>query len=172
LVRAEGLLVTEDMLAARLGIDHEASGDQWESTKKHMDAAKYSGPFSDGWPRWWWFRVEDWWANLGDAQMELRRLTAEERVACLNKLIGVQLTPAGPIQGAYSTKYFTLCAGLNKPLDPIDGLRVVSRSARSWHDTRYVSVHAALERLERSHWHLDPLERDRLAHIKEERDQD
>ncbi|WP_133164350.1 hypothetical protein [Solimonas fluminis] len=169
LVRPSGLLITEEMLAARLGVDISASGDQWGQIKSALGQARYSGPFSDGWPRWWWFRVEDWWASLGKQSPEIRRLAAEERVAYLGKMLGLSLTSAKPIEGAASTKYFTLCAGLGLPLDPLDGLKTFKRTTHAWHDASYVSIYAALERIARSQWQLDPLERDRLARIKESR---
>lgn len=169
LVGVEGLLVTEGMLAARLGVDIQASGEQWQKANDCLESTKYSGPFSDGWDRWWWYGVEDWWESLSGEQVDLRRATAEERVSFLNHSLGVRLVPADPIEATYSTKFSTLCVGLNRPLDPVDGLRVVSRSTLPWQETRYVSIFAALERIERSRWRLDPLEKERLARIKEER---
>lgn len=169
LVGVEGLLVTEDMVAARLGVDIQASGEQWQKVKDCLKPTKYAGPFSDGWDRWWWYSVEDWWESLPDNQNDLRRATAEERVSFLNQSLGVRLSHADPIEAAYSSKFSTLCVGLNKPLDPVDGLRVVSRAALPWQQTRYVSIFAALERIDRLHWRLDPLEKGRLARIKEER---
>lgn len=169
LVRTPGLLVTEDLLAARLGVDIAASNSSWSQLKEHLQLSQYRGPFSEGWPRWWWFRVEDWWASLGEKVPDLRRLESGSRVQRLNETFNLNLVAAEPISDGYSKKYFTLCAGTLKPLDPIDGLTTVRRSARSWQDTGFVSVHAALERIGRAFWHLDPLERDRLALIKEER---
>lgn len=169
LVGIEGLLVTEDMLAARLGIDIQASDEHWKNAKDCLKFTKYSGPFADGWDRWWWYGVEDWWENLSEGQLDLRRATAEERVSFINNSLGVSLVPADPIEATYSTKFSTLCIALNRPLDPVDGFRVVSRSTLPWQETKYVSVYAALERIERSRWRLDPLEKERLTRIKEER---
>lgn len=169
LVGVEGLLVTEDMVAARLGVDTQASNGQWQKVKDHLESTKYSGPFSDGWDRWWWYSVEDWWETLSDNQNDLRRMTAEDRVSALNHSLGIGLLHARPIETTYSNKFSTLCVGLNKPLDPVDGLRVVSHTQLPWQETRYVSIYAALERIDRLHWRLDPLEKDRLARIKGER---
>lgn len=169
LVRVPGLLITEDLLAARLGVDVVASGESWRQIKDFLQSAEYKGPFSEGWPRWWWFRVEDWWATLADKAPNLRRLDSDARVKYLNNALGLGLVSASPIVEGYSKRYFTLCAGTLKPLDPVDGLSVVRRAARTWQDSGFVSVYAALERIGRTLWHLDPLERDRLAQIKEER---
>ncbi|MCP1582846.1 hypothetical protein [Pseudoxanthomonas mexicana] len=169
LIGAQGLLVTEAMLAARLGVDIKASADAWEQLKGTLAEAMYQGPFFEGWPRWWWYRVEDFWASFSDGIVDLKRLTATERVDRLNHTHGTKLVAAQPIEQSYSTKYSTLCVATERPLDPIDGLRVVQRDSREWHDIMYVSVHGALERVRREQWRLDPLERERLGRIKEER---
>lgn len=169
LVRAPGLLVSEALLAARLGVDISTSGSSWVELLARLESTRYQGPFNHGWPRWWWFRVEDWWAALAEDIPDLRSLDSAERITHLNNIFGLSLVAPAPIAIGYSTKYFSICAGHKKPLDPIDGLSVVVKSSRSWHDNAFVSVDAALERVGRANWHLDPLERDRLASIKEER---
>lgn len=168
LIKAEGLLVSEEMIAARLGVSISGSGEEWEKLKESFGIARYEGPFYQAWPRWWWFRIEDWWASLQDENNDLGSLTSAERVDFLNKVLSVNLVASQPILPKYSSHFSTLCVGTSAPLDPVDGLRVVRRSSRNWQDTSYVSIHAALERLGRENWRLDPLERDRLAWIKEE----
>ncbi len=168
LLRVEGLLVSEEMIAARLGININDSHEDWEKLKEKFADAKYTGPFCEAWPRWWWFRVEDWWAALTPGHLELGQMTSNERVAKLNEVFDIKLIVNKAILPAYSAHFSTLCVGTGAPLDPIDGLRVVSRSLRSWQDTSYVSIHAALERIEKDRWRLDPLERERLAWIKEQ----
>lgn len=168
LLKVEGLLVSEEMIAARLGVSISDSIGEWEKVKDNFGAAKYEGPFYQAWPRWWWFRVEDWWANLPHENCELGSLTSAERVSLLNEIFNAKLVESKPILPEYSSQFSTLCVGTSAPLDPVDGLRVVRRSSRNWQDTLYVSIHAALERVGRDNWRLDPLERDRLAWIKEE----
>lgn len=168
LIRVEGLLVTEAMVAARLGINISESKESWEAIIKNLEHARYAGPFREAWPRFWWFRIEDWWANLQPEISELGLLDSQERVNKLNEIFSTTLIASQPIVHTYSTYFTTLCVGTFLPLDPIDGLRVVRRSSRTWQDTFYVSTHAALERINKDLWRLDPLERDRLAWIKEE----
>lgn len=166
LLGSDGLVVTEETLAARLGIDIDASASEWQILKTYLESAKYAGPFSDGWHRWWWFRVANWWSTFLEQQTPLQRMEATDRVKVLNDKFEMGLTVADPINNSYSTNYFTLCVALKRPLDPADGLRVTRKLARSWHDTRFVSVHAALERINRENWKLDPLESARLSQIK------
>lgn len=166
LIRVPGLLVEEAIIAARLGVDIEKSNDSWIKIQGHFDSAVYRGPFGDGWPRWWWFRIEDWWNSLSEKQPNLRRLTAEERIQLLNNLFKLNLVAARPIQPEYSTKFFSLCVATRQPLDPTDGLRVTKRDRKSWHDTSFVSAHAALERIEKDKWRIDPLDRERFDRLK------
>lgn len=168
LVRRSGLLVTEEMLAARLGVCIDSSKDAWSKLKAIIRKAEYSGVFADAWPRWWWYKVELWWTSLSARQPGLRRQTAEERVEFLNTTFGLQLEPAAPIKPEYSTRFTTLCAGTSRPIDATDGFRLFLKDIRSWHDTGYVSAYAALERINIGNWKLDPLEIERLQRLKEQ----
>jgi hypothetical protein len=167
LVRREGLLVNEQTLSARLGVDIQASGEAWSELKNLLDPMLYGGPFSSAWSRWWWFQVENWWASISAGRNDLRRLSAQQRVDRISERTGLKMVPPQPILDSYSTKFFTICAGTKRPLDPIDGLRVMSFGDRDWHDVRYVSEYAALERVSKSEWTLDPLDRARFDSLRE-----
>lgn len=169
LIRREGLLVGPETLAARLGVDAAAS-DDWNRLCEALTDSSYTGPFSSAWRRWWWFSVEDWWASISDGKSDLRRLSAEERVSRINKTLSLALVPALPLLDTYSRKFFTVCVATEHAIDPADGLRVMSIGAKEWTDTRYVSIHAALERINKDRWTLDPLDRDRFDAIKESMD--
>lgn len=166
LIRREGLLVNEETLAARLGVDISTSAEAWPRLKSLIDSARYIGPFSAAWPRWWWFQVEDWWASISEGRSDLRRLSAEQRLERIRSTLGIDLLAPPPIKNSYSSKYFTVCRATKRPLDPIDGLRIMSIGDREWHDTNYVSEHAALERINKGEWKLDPLDRDRFDSIR------
>jgi len=166
LIKPTGLLVDEATVAARLGIDRENSGKHWDKLLECINDSKYLGPFRDGWPRWWWFRIENWWNNLGKRMPNIRRLGASERIAILNETLGLILKPAVPIQSNYSDKYFVVCFATGKPLDPIDGLRIATPHMKPWHDVTYISTYAALNRVAKEKWQIDPYDRDRLDEIK------
>lgn len=162
LIKMPGLLATEALIALRLGVDVDASGSSWGSCKKHFVNAQYAGPFHEGWPRWWWYKVEDWWASLSQKQPNLRRVTAAERVSILNETLSISLIPAKPIVESYQTRFFTQCVATGLPLDPTDGLRVVQMERKPWHDTGYVSMHAALNRINKNKWRIDLMDRGRF----------
>ncbi|MEQ4284910.1 hypothetical protein [Pseudomonas syringae] len=169
LIRAPGLLIDEQLLASRLGVHIGASADSWEVIKKAIASTRYTGLFYEGWDRWWWYKAENWWFDNFPESGDIRAIDSSCRVELINNKLGTAAVPANPICDGYSGNFFSICAGLDLPLDPNDGLRVVSRGAREWQDPIYVSVHAALERIGRGNkWRLDPLERQRLDSIKDE----
>ena len=74
------------------------------------------------------FKVEKTWQTLTDSNASLRGLDAHERVENLIKATKLKnLFSPAPIEQGYSTKFWTLCKGFQKPLDPIDGLLVSGR---------------------------------------------
>jgi hypothetical protein len=156
-----GPLVDKEILAARLGVDWSESQD-WESLTGRFENAEYSGPFRQGWPRWWWPRVDQWWTDeITDEP--LKRLTAEERVSLLIDNTGVEgLVPAEPIEEDYSTRFWTVCEAFTRPLDPTDGLRAQTKGHEPWMDRPYISKEAALKRK----GEVDPLDDARLQRLK------
>lgn len=93
-----GLLIREELLAIRLGIDKARSGG-WERLKEHFASARYIGVAYNGFHRWWMDLVLSLWAQPGSPP--LFRLSAVERVAALNKagfadLAALLPTPESP----------------------------------------------------------------------------
>jgi len=166
LITPSGLLIDEPLLAARLGVDIIKSGASWAQLQMQLEIAKYTGPFCVGWQRWWWFTVEVWWESLNVKQPNLRRIGASERIKILNDKFGLTLKAAIPIEAGYSDKFFSICVATSRPIDPADGLRVAELNIKPWQDTAYVSVHAALNRIEKNKWRISPLDRDRLDRLK------
>lgn len=167
LLKTDGVLIGEGLLAAKLGVDILNSGKYWGVLKEHLKGSKYGGVFSDGWERWWAHRVDSFGLEVLQLKTSLRRLDARDRVAALNEKLGIGLIPAEPICTQYSTKYTTVCFATKRPLDSSDGFKILSHEQDSWHDSRYVSAYAVLERINKDTWHLDPLELERYKGLKE-----
>ncbi|WP_324708528.1 hypothetical protein [Pseudomonas fragi] len=167
LLRCDGVLIDEVMLAAQLGVDIEQSGEQWIAFLEAVSKCQYSGVFHEAWPRWWKHRIEAFWTEFVSNKGSLRKYTADERVAILNEKIGVALIPAAPIAEGYSHRFSTVCVALKSPLDPVDGFKVHTPRQDAWQDSRYVSAHAVINRLKKSEWSLDPLEIDRFKQLME-----
>ncbi|MFF7063738.1 hypothetical protein [Pseudomonas sp. NPDC008258] len=167
LLRSEGVLASPAMLAARLGIDIDKSGDSWSNLLESLMNCRYSGVFRQAWPRWWVHRIENWWSELASYKGSLRKFTAPERVATINERLGLTLVSANPIQENYSLRYSTVCVATEKALDPVDGFKVYNSRQDAWQDSKYVSAHAVLNRIKKSEWILDPLEVERFKQLTE-----
>lgn len=164
LLKQTGPLIDEGTLAARLGIDVSSSPDFEELRETHFKQAKYKGPFSLGWPRWWTYLVEERWLKLKGNAGPLRSLSASERVAFLQKNFGLKkIVAAKPMAQGYSERFWTVCKATALPLDPRDGLIVQTRNSKVWQDKPYVSLRAALDgTVEELGLKIDPTDRDRL----------
>jgi hypothetical protein len=165
LLRSEGVLISDLMLAARLGVDIEKSGDHWVALLQNMSGCQYTGVFHEGWSRWWMHRIEAFWSELVAYKGSLRKYTAIERVSVLNEKFGLGLESATPIVENYSSRYSTVCVAMQRPLDPVDGFKIYSSRQDAWQDSRYVSAHAVLNRVKKAEWSLDPLEVERFKQL-------
>jgi hypothetical protein len=146
LIEKQGLLIDEQILAARLGIDIITSQD-WEKVKESLSSAKYTGVFSEGWQRWWMPLAEIWWKETIKAETYLRSTPATERVELIKNALQLEnLQSAEKIDKADSEEFWTVCKGYNLPLDPVDGLIIKGQEKLyPWQEPEYVSVDAALK---------------------------
>lgn len=146
LIERPGPLIDRNHLLARFGIARE-SPDIDALFEKVPAEAKYKGPFSNGWSRWWSALIERWWRDVAGDE-ELRALTAigaPERVSILKKKLGLdRLLAAEPIEEKYSNRFTTICQSLCLPLDPVDGFALAERMPKPWLEKRYVSGKVAL----------------------------
>lgn len=141
LIYATGVLIDENILASRLGIDIEKSTN-WGSVKQIFESAKYQGVFSDGWDRWWMFKINNIFAN--EFQTYLSYLNAEEKCHLFQdkKDISDILAPQ-PIELNSSNRFTTICKVLNKPLDSLEGYRIYSaKPLKQWQEYNYASLYA------------------------------
>lgn len=159
-----GPLINEDILAARLGIDIKASSDFPKLQGKFLEVAAYTGPFSDGWPRWWAYLIEDWWRTLETNMPPLRKISASARVSLLKKATKLKkLTAAIPMLEGYSDKFWTICQVKKTPLDPKDGFILQVPDFKLWQDKPYVSLEAAMDgSMEEARLVIDRIDRERF----------
>lgn len=146
-VRSADILVTEDMLATRLGVDYFKSPG-WNKLKEQLTEFKYSGVFSELKDRWWFSRIEDWWFTSFPGQKVMRALTATERVAILNDSLKLELKPISPkyTNGQQSEKFWVNCALSSIPLDPFDAIQAKSVDLKPWEQPIYLDVSVVYRR--------------------------
>ncbi|MBP5503083.1 MAG: hypothetical protein J6Y24_09880 [Bacteroidales bacterium] len=150
LIIKQGILIDEDILAVRLGIDKNKSKDNWnkvlDSLKEYR--ADYQGVFSEGWPRWWMPMVKNWWYQKIDSDTYIRFYDAKQRVELISEKLNIKegLIPA-KAESKYSVHndYWTVCDFSKEPLDIEDGLMLAGQEdLYPWQDAKYVSIHSAL----------------------------
>lgn len=168
LLEKTGLLISEDVLAARLGISKTDSKD-WDNLLCAIKDAKYSGCFSCGWTRWWMYKIDEWWESITEDNVFLRRTSAKERVDIIKRRMSLPgLTAAKKTNGATSDEFWTVCKGCGMPLDPIDGLLVLGQdNIYPWQDMDYILVDTALKRFNIDKWKgIAAIDEDRFNIIK------
>lgn len=136
------------IVAARLGIDKDASAKNWGVLMQKIFApAKYSGLFADGWDRWWADSVVNIFKDLTGKRLSF--LNAEERVQLLIEKTGITgLVAATPIKHCKSTEFWTICEAYKKPLDPLEGFKIFASSElKPWQESKYLSFDAIVERI-------------------------
>lgn len=144
LVQVPGVLIDEQYLAARLGVDTQKSGDDWKKLTDQLCDRIYNGVLSESYDRWWMPRVVQWWESISEGKT-LRRLEANERVEILNNHYNLKLQPAEPLKFCESSNFWTVCQALHKAMDPAEGYVCNKCAKRPWEENEYVSAEGALE---------------------------
>ena len=163
-----GVLINQDILAARLGIKYNESED-WKSILELIDDAKYSGVFGSSFERWWAVDIMKWW-NTNFNNIPLVRLDASERVKLVSEKLKLKnLVEANKIEKATSTKFWTICQAYKLPLDPKDGFLIDGNQIYPWQDKRYLSLESILERdAIGKGFRIHPAEKERFEDLKKE----
>lgn len=140
-------LIKETILASRLGVNIEASGNQWNELLSKFEDCKFNGLFSDGWNRWWADSFNKKLKEISGTNFSF--LKAEERVTILKVYFGVDgIIAATPIERNSSSEFWTICEATKQPLDPMEGIKVkLSHELKAWQEPKYISLYAILERL-------------------------
>lgn len=135
-----GILVDEWGLAARLGIDIDASGKNWTYFLNKVDEKlKYNGIFGSGWTRYWADRIDQFFSEIANGTL-YQLLTAKERVDYLTKAGFEGLVAASPIEYNKSSYFNTYCAHYHKAIDSNEGIPLIDTSLlKVWQEPQYVS---------------------------------
>ncbi|HCT29729.1 MAG TPA: hypothetical protein DIW31_03110 [Bacteroidales bacterium] len=111
-----GVLLDINSVLAKLGLNHASTDiEQLKEVLRH-NKIHYTGAFSEGWERWWAFRLDDFGQSL--CGVSLGDLTAEEKVNCLKGKLKLELKPATSRWTNASSAYFAFaCASCNMPTE-------------------------------------------------------
>ena len=137
-----GVLISKDIMAARLGVDINASSDSWEALLASFgNEIMYRGVFYDGWTRFWSDLLSDQFERLTGYLYQA--LSATERVDKLNAALGLTLKPATALEFCTSTFFDTICEGTRAPIDSIEAYEIAENLPLSpWQMPKYLSFYA------------------------------
>ncbi len=139
LIETTGLLIEEDLLSIRLGIDKNNSND-WIQLLKKLEKFKYKGVFADAWNRWWLGDIMRWWREIAD-NSSLRTMEASEKVNIIQEEFNLIKLRDIKLPDKHSDKTFWYkCVLSNTPLSSYDAFSVKAQDTKlDWQDRDYIS---------------------------------
>jgi hypothetical protein len=168
LLNRTGVLISEEILATRLGINVDRS-DDWPIVKKNLERYEYKGAFHVGWKRWWMSGIDNWWNFELHSEKSLRSIDASARIALIKSKLDLQgLSPIIKAEKSRSSKFWTNCVGSGVAIDTIDGLAIANQdNLFPWQDRSYVSVEEALRPTGKEKWKkISPSEEFKLIQLR------
>lgn len=116
LIQRPGILLSDEHLLARLGVSPDSPNIPQLKAKLLDLKLSYSGLLCDGWPRWWWHRVDAWGKETLGASCG--SLAGSERVAKLSNALQIVLKPAVSKWSKSSAEYFWVaCSSCDHPTE-------------------------------------------------------
>ena len=116
LIQRPGVLLSDEHLLARLGVSPDSPNIPQLKAKLFVQELSYSGLLYEGWPRWWWHRVDTWAKELIGAS--LGSMTGDERVLKLSCALQIELKPAISKWSKSTNEYFWVaCSSCDNPTE-------------------------------------------------------
>jgi CheY-like chemotaxis protein len=147
-----GFLISEDVLAARLGVDR-GSSKGWAELTKALSSIGYTGLSSKHFQRWWARGLEEWWAE-STPDNPLAGTNIADRHAALSKrfegLVPLKMREDSPGQRPWRGCELTYEeTGEFLPLDPSRAVRFRARmTVPDWADPTYAALGPAIKHAE------------------------
>lgn len=168
-----GWLIDESVLAARLGVDKEKSGHEWEKFRDtYFSEVQYKGAFAELKRLYWSKDAINIFKKMTDGKSPAS-MTGPQRLEAMKTTVNeAKSLVAYQLEGhCKSTYYWTVDEVTKKPLDASEGYMIQEENGlKAWQEPRYV----CFDTVETGHlgnYELMPSEQDRyemdLASIKE-----
>jgi hypothetical protein len=140
-VQPIGLLIDEDTLAIRLGIDIIHST-EWEQVKVNFEEFKYKGIYAEMTPKWWMTGLNKWWkANFTD--YSIQNTPSEKKIELLKTHLTLENLSVitKPTHHQYDL-YWHKCVKslLTTATATADGLRCFEEPRYTWQTPQYVAL--------------------------------
>lgn len=158
-----GLLISEELLAARFGVDIEKSGDAWNEFKaKYLGVAKYRGIFGRLSERYWSKKVQEVFTAITEGK-NAASMTTLQRVKTIKAHLAEAkgLEAYEPAGNDVSTYCWTIDEVTKKPLDSSTGYMIQEEGGlKSWQEPRFLSFDT-IESGNKGNYRLVPSEQER-----------
>ena len=147
-----GFLISDDILAARLGVHREKSKG-WDDLTKVLESISYSGLASTCFRRWWARGLEEWWSEIAP-DSPLAGTNIMDRHAGLSQrfegLVPLKMREDSPGQRPWRGCELTYEeTGEFLPLDPSRAVRFRLRmTVPDWADPTYAALGPAIKHAE------------------------
>lgn len=158
-----GLLVSEELLAARFGVDMEKSGNAWKEFKtKYLGVAQYRGVFGQIKECYWSKKTQEVFAEITKGK-SAASMTTLQRVATLKahseEAKGLEAYEPADKDG--STYCWAIDEVTRKPLDSSCGYMIQEEGGlKSWQEPRFLSFDT-IESGNKGDFRLVPSEQER-----------
>ena len=159
-------LINEDYLSVRLGIN-KASGDWSLFIEKCLTDFKYNGAFSDFYPRWWMYLIEDFWIKKISSEYSIRNTDSSKKVELIKEKTGFKdLQPIEKQDKSKSRSFWVVCKATHVAIDTIDGFVITGQDAKyPWQEPEYISINEALRPT--LNFEVSAIEKPRLQKLKQ-----
>jgi CheY-like chemotaxis protein len=138
-VKPIGVLIGEDVLAARLGVSKSSA--DWEKLLDLINECKYLGTYSRTYRRWWSVGIENWWVSEVDSHNHLRRLNSDQKLKALEaKFDSLVLNKVSGDAKSITESFWTVCQSSLTPVDPSEAFEIqTDLTSMPWLDSQYYS---------------------------------
>ena len=137
MIQEPGLLINEQLLSIRLGVDIDKSPD-WSFLKTEiLKNYQYIGVLGDHYECWWQSEILNWWKTTFSKSLIV--MAAQEKVRFLNEKYGLSICPLSLPKNHRFDTYWYKCRFSDTPLDPSDALRTTEMPRYAWLEPKYIS---------------------------------
>lgn len=158
-----GMLISENLLAARYGVDSEKSGKTWHDFKtKYLAVARYRGVFGSMVELYWSKKAQEVFVSL-TAGRSAASMTTTLRVRVLKEKVddAKELIAYKPDDEKVSTYCWAIDEVTRKPLDSSEGYMIQEEGGlKSWQEPRFLSFNT-IESGNKGDYTLVPSEQER-----------
>lgn len=138
-IKSNGLLLDDELLAIRLGVDIQNSPD-WQKFKDEiLREYLYSGILHECYDRWWQNNILKWWKEKFGKSLKI--MSAQEKVTALIQKYELSNLVALILPNHHRFNSFWYKCKLSQfPLEPSDSLKTVEMPRYIWQEPSFISL--------------------------------